>query len=523
MRGQVFRYEGFAVDGERGLLTCRYSLDGREFAERVTLAPGPGWDTPEARAAARLVYLLAGVSYYKTAAPPVIDLGDTALTERELAFLREFYLSGLGEYAYRNGLDLSDLAFRSSPAPIAGECAVGGATATPTAHSYALPPAPAASGASGNATAPASTAPTAAPAPAAPAPAAPVPALAPGNAAAPADPASPPAGAVPAPASDLRPLIPFGGGIDSIVTVEGVRQRTADIALFVVNRPGDRFAAIERPAAVSGLEILRAGREIDPQLLRSRELGFLNGHVPVTGIISAIAVLAAVLNDRNAVVMSNEWSASVPTLEHNGQQVNHQWSKSAAFEASFRELLKADPAGLPDYFSALRDRTELWVGERFANLTQYHGTFRSCNRAFHIDTRRRLDHWCGQCDKCCFIDLILAPFMPAEQLRAVFAPDGAGNASGNPEPLDNPELKPKFQTLLGSGTKPFECVGEVNECRAAVVLAASRQDRGDTTLLRELAADVSRRPDAPTEAEIEAMRHPVGASFVPAGYSFVEP
>src|SRR5580692_8660813 len=121
-RGQVFRYEGFAVDAERGLLTCRYSLDGREFTERVSLAAGPGWDTPAARAAARIVYLLAGVSYYKTAAPPVIDLGGTALTEREQAFLREFYLSGLGEYAYRNGLDLSDLAFRSSTAPIAGEC-----------------------------------------------------------------------------------------------------------------------------------------------------------------------------------------------------------------------------------------------------------------------------------------------------------------------------------------------------------------------------------------------------------------
>ena len=117
----------------------------------------------------------------------------------------------------------------------------------------------------------------------------------------------------------MRPLIPFGGGIDSIVTVEGVRQRTGDIALFVVSRPGDRFAAIEKPAAVSGLPVIRAGREIDPQLLRSQELGFLNGHVPVTGIISAIAVLAAVLNDRNAVVMSNEWSASVPTLEHDGR------------------------------------------------------------------------------------------------------------------------------------------------------------------------------------------------------------
>src|SRR6201985_2455238 len=93
-RGSVFRYKGFTADAERGLLTCRYSLDGREFAERVSLAPGPGWDSPAAQAAARLVYLLAGVSYYKTAAPPVIGLGDIALTERELVFLREFYLSG---------------------------------------------------------------------------------------------------------------------------------------------------------------------------------------------------------------------------------------------------------------------------------------------------------------------------------------------------------------------------------------------------------------------------------------------
>ncbi len=151
-----------------------------------------------------------------------------------------------------------------------------------------------------------------------------------------------------------------------------MRQR-ADVALFVVSRPGDRFEAIERPAAVSGLPVVRAGREIDPQLLRSAELGFLNGHVPVTGILSAIAVLAAVLGDRDAVVMSNEWSASVPTLEHDGRPVNHQYSKSASFEAAFRAVLAADPAGLPEYFSALRDRTELWIAEVFAGLERYHG------------------------------------------------------------------------------------------------------------------------------------------------------
>ena len=130
-------------------------------------------------------------------------------------------------------------------------------------------------------------------------------------------------------------LIPFGGGIDSIVTVELMRGR-GDAALFVMSRPGDRFAAIERPAAVTGLPVVRAGREIDPQLLRSAELGFLNGHVPVTGILSAIAVMAALLDGRDAVVMSNEWSASVATLRAGGRPINHQYSKSMEFEAGFR-------------------------------------------------------------------------------------------------------------------------------------------------------------------------------------------
>jgi hypothetical protein len=442
-RGEVFRYESFSADAERGLLTCRYRLDGRTFSERVSLTPGPRWNSPQVLAAARLVYLLAGVSYYKTAAPVVVDLGDIALTPLELSFLREFYQQGLGEFAYRNALDLSGVRFQARLAPD-----------------------------------------------------------------------RPDSGAPSGRAPSGRALVPFGGGVDSIVTVERVRQR-ADVALFVVNRPGDRFDAIERPAAVSGLPIVRAGREIDPQLLRSAEFGFLNGHVPVTGILSAIGILAAALNDRDAVIMSNEWSASVPTLVHHGSPVNHQYSKSASFEAAFRDVLAAEPAGLPGYFSALRDRTELWIAEEFAALTQYHATFRSCNRAFQIDTSRRLGHWCGKCDKCCFIDLILAPFMSADALRAVFAADGGGA-----EPLSDPALAPKFRTLLGSGTKPFECVGEVNECRAAVLLAARRPDRSGCALLQELAAEVAGRPDAPTDAEVAAMRRPVGENSIPAAYAF---
>ena len=437
VRGSAFRYAGFGIDAERGVLSCRYELDGREFTERVTLPAGPRWHTEAARAAARLVFLLAGVSYYKTAAPPVVDFGETALTDAEHAFLREFYLQGLGEFAYRNALDLTSLRFEARRASPVGTHPLG------------------------------------------------------------------------SPLGQRRALVPFGGGIDSIVTVERVRRR-ADAALFVVSGPADRFDAIEQPAAVTGLPVVRAEREIDPQLLRSAELGFLNGHVPVTGILSAIAVLAAVLEDRDAVVMSNEWSASVPTLEYQGRPVNHQFSKSEQFEAAFRDVLANCPAPLPSYFSWLRDRTELWVGQEFAALEPYHGSFRSCNKAFYTERARRLDHWCGQCDKCCFIDLILAPFLPAEALRRIFAVTG--------EPLEDPGLAARFRSLLGAGAKPFECVGEVTECRAAVLLAARRDDRVGAGLLHELAAEVAAWPDAPSEADAAAMLQPVGRNFIPARY-----
>ena len=451
-----FRYEGYQIDPARGLLTCRYSVGDYRFSEQVTV-PGAAperWGGADVGEAARLVFLLAGVSYYKTAAPPVIDLGETAVTDTERAFLRAFYTGGLAEFGYRNGLDLSGLQIEGPRRP------------------------------------------------------------------SPARPAHPQA---PAPGAG-RPLVPFGGGIDSIVTTEMIRAR-AEPALFVVSRPGDRFDAIERPAAVTGLPVIRAEREIDPQLLRSRDLGFRNGHVPVTGIISAIAVLAAVLDGRDAVVMSNEWSASIPTLEVNGSPVNHQYSKSEAFEGAFREVLAGALGPEFAYFSALRPFSELWVAQRFAALTQYHDTFRSCNRAFHIDKSLRLDHWCGRCDKCCFIDLILAPFVPAADLERIFGghePLG-GDDSTDPEAgvgggPDDGGLADKFRSLLGTSptSKPFECVGEVGECRAAALLAAQRPDRAGSKLLQVLAAELDGLPQLSTPAEL---LRPLSRHFIPDAYA----
>ena len=438
MRVARFCYDGYDIRPGSGLLTCRYSLSERQFSEQFRLSPDGAWNTPAAADAARLVFLLAGVSYYKTAAPPVIDLGDTAVTDLEREFLGRFYRDGLGEFAYRNGLDLSGIRIEG-----------------PQRRA--------------------------------------------------------PARGTDSPAAPARPLIPFGGGIDSIVTVETVRRDHPDSALFIMNRPGSRFDAIERPAAVTGLPVVRAERQIDSQLsqdARQPVPQFRNGHVPVTGILSGVAVLAAVLDGRDAVVMSNEWSASRPTIEVGGRGINHQYSKSAAFEADFRAVLgQALGTGL-NYFSALRPRTELWVADRFARLTQYHDSFHSCNRAFYLDPAKRLDHWCGECDKCCFIDLILAPFMPSRELRGIF---------GGSEPLDNLELTGRFQSLLGLGadTKPFECVGDIQECQVATRLAAGRPDRAGTAMLQVLAKEIEDVP-LPQARELLA---PVGDHFVPAGYA----
>ncbi len=260
-----FRYDGFAIDPAGSVVACNYSTGGHSFTERFAFADGGDWADPAVVAAVRILFLLAGVSYYKTSAAPVIDLGDLATTAAERDFLHDFYVNGLGEFAYRNGLDLRGVRLE-------GPDAVPG------------PPAPYAPG--------------------------------PG-----------------------RPLIPFGGGIDSIVTVTSLAGDHPDATLCVVQPPADRFSAIEDAAAVTGLPVTRIDRHLDPLVRRSAELGFLNGHVPVTAVITAAALVAAVLGGRDAVVLSNEWSASVPTVVAEGRAVNHQWSKGAEFERAFGDLV----------------------------------------------------------------------------------------------------------------------------------------------------------------------------------------
>ena len=294
-------------------------------------------------------------------------------------------------------------------------------------------------------------------------------------------------------------LTPFGGGIDSIVTVEELRPHV-DQTLFVVSPAAGRFDPLEASAAVTTLPIARASRTLD-SAIRTPGPSFFLGHVPVTAMVTLLAATSAVRTGRGGVAMSNEHSASVPNLVRDGEPVNHQWSKSWAAE----QLISAAVAerlgrGLT-VASVLRDRSELWVAERFAGLTDYHPVFRSCNRAFTHDPAARAANWCGECDKCLFINLVLAPFLPRPRLREIFGH----------EPLAKIELRPQLATLVGLGLdhKPFDCVGDPDECAGALAAVASDPAYADVPWLAEVAAQ------AGADRTLSELLEPQGVTGVP--------
>ncbi|GAA2668938.1 hypothetical protein Apa02nite_047290 [Actinoplanes palleronii] len=250
-----------------------------------------------------------------------------------------------------------------------------------------------------------------------------------------------------------RPLSAVGGGKDSIVTLEILRAAGLDPVPFSVN-PNPVIVNVN---AASGLTALAARRKLDPLLFELNKAGALNGHIPVTAINSLIAVATAVWHGLGPVIMSNERSASDPNLVWNGHEVNHQWSKGVLAEGLLRSAVAAHTGLVDPYFSLLRTLSELHIAQLFAGHTAYDDVVTSCNKAFklHDPTAR----WCGDCPKCRFVFLAMAPHMPRERLAHIFGHD-----------LFAAEAQvPGFLELLGvDGHKPFECVGEAEECLVAL-------------------------------------------------------
>ena len=146
------------------------------------------------------------------------------------------------------------------------------------------------------------------------------------------------------------------------------------------------------------------------------------------------------------MVLSNEWSASVPTLMVDGVAGQPPVVEGRRVRRRLRGL-GARRAGCAACRCSPISAPAPSCGSPSGSLRCGRTTalFRSCNRAFHQDPARRLDHWCGTCDKCCFIDLILAR-------RSWTAPSWVRSSTAT-EPLENPANDERFRTLLGLGRR----------------------------------------------------------------------
>ena len=429
----VFRFVRCALEAATGVASLIYAFDdGPEMTETVTVPGAPfvleGERAAAATQALRLLHLIAGVSYFKAAVPNEIRIDSYGIDAETASLLENIYVNGLGEFAYRNGLDL-----RGRIKFPVQEAAVAPAAAALGLRQHAL--------------------------------------------------------------------AAIGGGKDSLVSIEALRAAGVEQTVTWIGNS----QLIAACAARTELPTLNLGRAIAPALFELNRQGAWNGHIPVTAVNSAILVLAAVLHGVDQVVFSNERSASYGSLIPGTGEVNHQWSKGWAFEQAFGEYAQSRIAADLRYYSLLRPLSELAVARQFARIDRYDAFFSSCNRNFHILGERPVNRWCGVCPKCHFVFLALAPFMPKPRLVGVFGRNL----------LDDEAQAPGFDALLEfQNHKPFECVGEGRESRAAMAALAARPEWKEDALVVRFIRQIQPQLVS-AELALEPLLHLEGEHRVP--------
>lgn len=414
-----FRFVSYHYDVENAEVSLNYAFDEAfQFCEKIKFHKAKTQLTAEELSAVDTVlfflHIACGISYYKAFVPQTISIETGNLTREQAEFFNEFYLKGLGEFSWRNNLNLNQVIhFPWNEKP--NHC---------TPSTLVLP--------------------------------------------------------------DVT-AVPIGGGKDSNVVLETLKAHGEKVVCIAQGRP----RPIRESIAVSGCDEIEFTRTIAPELIAlNGQAGVYNGHVPITGVYAFCLALCAVLYGYDKVAMGNERSANVGNLvREDNFEVNHQWSKSLEFEIAFNSFAKKYMLKNFTYFSMLRPLSELDIASRFAKLSKYHSVFTSCNKAFKLDKEKRLERWCGDCDKCRFVFLALAPFMDKQALI---------QAVGKNILSDEKQIG-GFEELLGlSNHKPFECVGEVEECAVAMHLLAQKDEWKNEFIVRELYPRLLEKYGVPT-------------------------
>ena len=252
-------------------------------------------------------------------------------------------------------------------------------------------------------------------------------------------------------------LIGIGGGKDSLLSVENLRSQPK-VATWSLGHRKQLEPLIDK----IGLQHYWVDRTIDPLLLDLNTKDALNGHIPISAILSCVGTIVAILTGYRDVIVSNENSSNEPTLTYKGVEINHQYSKSLEYEIDYQKHLSHSLGSSVRYYSFLRPFSEVRIAELFAKtgFETYKTVFSSCNRAFTLKNNEM--SWCGTCSKCAFTYLAFIPFIDRDELMKLWGKDL----------LKERVLETTYMNLLGiSGEKPLDCVGEILESRQAMHLA----------------------------------------------------
>jgi len=269
---------------------------------------------------------------------------------------------------------------------------------------------------------------------------------------------------------DPTAIIPVGGGKDSVVSLEILGGTNGNIPLILNPRDASKGTVMKMGLYYDS--IVEVHRTIDPVLLELNAKGFLNGHTPFSALLAFVSILAAGFSGKKYIALSNESSANESTVK--GSEVNHQYSKSVEFEEDMRQYVNNYISPDLEYFSFLRPLNELQIARLFSGFPKYFDVFKSCNVGSKTDT------WCGSCAKCLFTYLILSPFVPQDKLETVFGKNL----------LKEVDLWPLLRQLSGmTGSKPFDCIGTVDEVNAALQLTLQRMPETGLPELLQLYRD----------------------------------
>lgn len=263
-------------------------------------------------------------------------------------------------------------------------------------------------------------------------------------------------------------LVPIGGGKDSAVVIEILKNQGAVIGGFTLNEQKPQ----KEIAKIAGLkEKISIKRKLDPKIFSLNKQGFLNGHVPFSAFLAFLGLIIAYLFDYKNISFAWEKSSNEPNLKYKKRWINHQWSKSLEFEILFKNYCKRNLLKNINLFSPLRGNSDLEIAQMFSKMNKYHFYFISCNNAYKL--RGKKIKWCGQCSKCLSVFLTLAPFLEEKKMIRIFGHNL----------FEEKKLLDTLLKMIGrKDFKPFECVATSKEIIKAMKLSIKKYKKNNQNL-----------------------------------------